>query len=402
MTRPKILAIGALPFYSAGKRTFEFGLSLFNEQLFPALARMGHRVRILAEAPLAEGNVNRTAIAWNIPNLTVDAFALEFRNGQLLASTPFRAGQYARARRLFEKIVREERPDIVVMARESLALQFGGTAQEYGLPSIIIAQGVPSASFLEEDFPANFRNGLVEQMGRSDLVITVARHLAVTLARFGIARVRTITNVVDPASFRPQQKDQHLLEQLRIAPDQAIVAHISDLSAAKRPFDVVESALRVLEQEPRTIYLVCGDGNERGALEKFCSDRGIASSFRFLGAVEHREIDRCINLADIVLSSSGREGYSLMCLEALACGRALLASNIPGSREMIADGRTGMLYKVGDCFDLVEKTLALIRDPDLRQRLGIAARRATETMSIAACAESYSDAICQVVATGSP
>ncbi|HYA34307.1 MAG TPA: glycosyltransferase family 4 protein [Candidatus Binataceae bacterium] len=399
MTRPKILAIGALPFYSAGKRTFEFGLSIFNEQLFPALARMGHRVRVLAEAPPKDGKFERTAIEWDAPNLTVEPFALEFRNGQLPSSASFRAAHQRRCREVFDRAMHEERPDVVVIGRESLALHFGDIIRGYGSPWIIVAHGVPTAGLLEEGFPSDFRDELIAQMGSSDLVVTVAHHLAVILLRLGVARVRTISNVVDPVRFHPQPKDRGLLNELRIAPDQTVVGHISDLSTAKRPFDVVESALRVLEQEPRAVYVVCGDGHERPALEKFCSDKGIASSFRFVGAVEHRDVDRYMNLADVVLSSSGREGCPLTYLEALACGRVLLASDIPAAHEMIADGGTGMFYNMGDPVDLAAKTLTLIREPNLRSRLGGAARCAAERMSVARWAESYSDAITEVAAT---
>jgi glycosyltransferase involved in cell wall biosynthesis len=83
-------------------------------------------------------------------------------------------------------------------------------------------------------------------------------------------------------------------------------------------------------------------------------------------------------LADMVVMPSASEGMSLACLEAMACGRLVIASDIPGAREIITPGETGLLFRLGDVADLAARTVLAGRDPELRARLGEDARAHVE------------------------
>jgi glycosyltransferase involved in cell wall biosynthesis len=77
----------------------------------------------------------------------------------------------------------------------------------------------------------------------------------------------------------------------------------------------------------------------------------------------------------------------------------LLASDIASAREVIDDGRTGMLYAVGDVADLTAKTLHAARDPALRARIGENARAVALTRPLNAMVEAYEAALRGVVAS---
>jgi len=94
---------------------------------------------------------------------------------------------------------------------------------------------------------------------------------------------------------------------------------------------------------------------------------------RYLGAVPHHRMPALLELADVVLNCSLSEGgMANSVLEALSLGRAVLASDIPGNRTLVEDGITGLLF--GDADELTAKADRLLRDPDLRARLGTAGR----------------------------
>ncbi len=94
---------------------------------------------------------------------------------------------------------------------------------------------------------------------------------------------------------------------------------------------------------------------------------------RHLGAVPHSRMPALLEAADVVLNCSLSEGgMANSVLEALALGRAVLASDIPGNRSLIEDGVTGMLFTSPE--DLGDKAERLLADPDLRLRLGEAGR----------------------------
>jgi L-malate glycosyltransferase len=94
---------------------------------------------------------------------------------------------------------------------------------------------------------------------------------------------------------------------------------------------------------------------------------------RYLGAKAHRQMPRLIADADVVLNCSVSEGgMANSVLEALALGRAVLASNIEGNRSLVEDGVTGLLFDGAE--DFAAKAARVLEDPGLRRRLGEAGR----------------------------
>jgi glycosyltransferase involved in cell wall biosynthesis len=85
----------------------------------------------------------------------------------------------------------------------------------------------------------------------------------------------------------------------------------------------------------------------------------------------------CVVYAHSMMPSAW-EDMSLACLEAMASGKLVIGSDIPGMGEIIGDGATGLLFAPGDARDLVAKTLRAVRDPELSARIGRAARAHVE------------------------
>ncbi len=82
--------------------------------------------------------------------------------------------------------------------------------------------------------------------------------------------------------------------------------------------------------------------------------------------------------AHIAVLPSYREGLPKALLEAAACGRPMVATDVPGCREVVRDGETGLLVPLGDTVALADALQRLAEDPDLRRRLGQTARRMIE------------------------
>jgi L-malate glycosyltransferase len=94
---------------------------------------------------------------------------------------------------------------------------------------------------------------------------------------------------------------------------------------------------------------------------------------RHIGAVPHAQMGSLLSQADVIVNSSISEGgMANSVLEALWLGRAVLASDIEGNRSVIEHGKTGLLFR--DEGELEQGAAALVRDPELRGRLGRAGR----------------------------
>lgn len=396
-----ILVVAPLPFYRNGVRTFHFagGGTVFFAELLPRLAQLGHSVRVIAEAPAAGEGESRTGLDWDIPTLAVTWFAFEYQRGAVPPSPVSLAASREKIRPVFSRMVGEQQPDVVIIGREALTWCVLGLCQEYRLPSLLVVHGSPTAGFLAGTYPESARQQLLEHFSRVDEIVTVASYLEEILRHYGFAQVRMIPNTADPARFRPEPKDQQLLRELRMTPHQVVVGHVSTLKSNKGPLDIVLSAELVLRENPDIMYLIVGDGPCREEMEELGRKKGITGHFRYVGEIDHQQMPRYLNLADIVLLPSKRGGVPplLAYRETQACGRVLLACDVPAAHEAVVDGETGVLFQPGDLRDLAAKTLALAGDPAWRQRIGKEARAAAMRQTAEQWVRAYEQVLRQCV-----
>lgn len=242
---------------------------------------------------------------------------------------------------------------------------------------------------LDGTFPQALAQRLVAAMGEADCVIAVAHHLELRLRELGLQRVRTIANAVDPHVFAPARPDPVLQRSLDIDAARVVVAHLSNFKALKRPLDIVASAAAALPREPRLLYLIVGDGPTRAAMQDAVASAGMRDDFRFTGWVPHADVQRYLHLSDIVILPSQAEAMAMIYLEAQACGRLLIASDIAAAREVVEDGRTGLLFPLGDVAALTEVTLRAAQDAGLRAAIGEQARAAALARPLDAALDEY-------------
>jgi len=118
---------------------------------------------------------------------------------------------------------------------------------------------------------------------------------------------------------------------------------------------------------------VIGDGPHRDRLRKFREQVRIRDKVHFLG---HRgDVPRFLPHLDVLWSTSGYEGQSNAVLEAMAAGVPVVATDIPGTRDLVLPESTGYLVPVGDRAAFARWTNKLLDDAALAKRLGQAGRR---------------------------
>ncbi|MGE0684429.1 MAG: glycosyltransferase family 4 protein [Candidatus Binatia bacterium] len=397
-----ILAVAPLPFYQNGVKTFHFGGSIFYAELLPGLARQGHTVRVIAETPATNAGETRTGLDWTIPQLEVEWSALEYRSG----STPPPATYYEAARKqmaaVFTRFVKQQRPDIVIIGRETVANPVLSLCKEYRLPALLIAHGSPTWSLLHGAYPEAPKQQLIDAFRQVDGIVAIAQHLVDILQKLGVTRVDLIPNIADPIRFHPEPKDHRLLQELIIAPEQIVVGYFSTLKPRKRPLDLIVAAEKALKTQPRIVYVIGGVGSCREEMLELGRRLGIADRFRYVGEIDYQRMPQYLNLADIVVLPSEREGAPLVYRETQACGRVLLASDIPAAREAIVDGETGLLFRLGDTEDLAAKIVALAENRELRQMIGQKARAATAQQTLDRWIEAYEEVSRRVVLHTTP
>jgi len=124
----------------------------------------------------------------------------------------------------------------------------------------------------------------------------------------------------------------------------------------------------VLKEEPRTKFLIAGDGAEKDPLERGVKNLNINSSVTFLGRVPHEEMPDLLSRADIYVSTSLYDGTSVSLLEAMASGAFPIVTDIPANREWIVDGKNGFLFPIDEAGIFASRILDAIRNRDLLEK----------------------------------
>jgi len=188
-------------------------------------------------------------------------------------------------------------------------------------------------------------------------------------------RFAVIPNAV-PAAAPSTITRRELLDQLGLPDGVRLIGLLGRFWRQKRIKDAIWVAdlLKVVRSD--THLLVLGDGPQRLRLLRFRDQVRIRDRVHFLG-----RRDDALNLLphfDVLLSTSAYEGQSNAILEAMAAGVPVVASDIPGTRDLVVHGETGYLAPVGARAEFAKYIHRLLDDPALAARLAAAGRRRAE------------------------
>jgi len=206
-----------------------------------------------------------------------------------------------------------------------------------------------------------------------DLRVAVSDAVRDRLLKAGIPaqKVRVVRGGVDLDRFRPAPA--HFDREMK----QILFA--GRLDPVKRPLLLVDIATRLLALRTRRDFrfLIAGDGPEMRSFRKRVSREGLQSLFEFHGHVDH--LPPLFSASDVVILPSRAEGIPLVVLEALACSRPVVASNVGAIGEVLTPD-CGVLIDVGrsEAAAFAGALDTLLNQPELREKMGAAGRKKIE------------------------
>lgn len=193
--------------------------------------------------------------------------------------------------------------------------------------------------------------------------------------------VGVLPNGVDTQRFRPGIAGNALREKYGFDDKSAVLLFVGALDRAHY-FKGVEILIRALSYLPdqRAKLLIVGDGDLRPVYQKKAIKMGLSGRVFFCGRVPDEELPAYYNICDILIlpSITMGEAFGVVLLEAMACGKPVIASNLPGVRSVVSDGEDGLLARPGDVRDLAEKIQMLLDDPQRRREMGERGRAKVE------------------------
>jgi len=207
---------------------------------------------------------------------------------------------------------------------------------------------------------------------KTDRFIAVSTEMLQALINSGIAREKLalITNGIELTAFR-NTNPSALRNDVLGESQTPVVLFVGRLVKEKG----VDRLLRVWESLPgheRMLLLIVGDGPLRADLESQTKNLRLFPSVQFLG--HQTDVSKLYAMADLFVLPSNTEGMSNSLLEAMAAGLPVVASNVGGNRDVIKHQQSGFLVDWEDTELCAGILLSLLADPELRQRIGNAAR----------------------------
>ncbi len=196
----------------------------------------------------------------------------------------------------------------------------------------------------------------------ADLLLPVSRHTrdrVMEEQQIPSDRFAILSDTFDETRFEIGPKPNTLLTRHRLAPDQPIILTLGRLDsqeAYKGHDRIIQSLPAVIEKIPDVHYIIAGDGDDRSRLERLAEELRVQENVTFAGRVPEAELVGYFQLCDLFAMPSTGEGFGIVFLEALACGKPVLAGNCDGSTDPLADGELGLLVDPTDT-DAISKAI---------------------------------------------
>jgi len=164
--------------------------------------------------------------------------------------------------------------------------------------------------------------------------------------------------------------------ELELADGQPVVGTVGRLAPQKGLDYLIPAMKRVREEFPDAVLLLAGEGPERARLEALARSEGLAGAVRFLGL--RMDVPELLRAFDVFVLASTFEGMPNVVLEAMACGRPVVATAVSGTPEVVVEGETGLLVPPRRPEALASAMIDILREPSRARSMGRAGRQRIE------------------------
>ncbi len=331
---------------------------------------LGHDVTLISGPPLGpEGSLMDRALA--------GGYRVEVIDDMRRAILPLKDWRTYRA--LIRRL-RELRPDVVHTHSSKAGIIGRRAAARAGVPAIIhTIHGLSFTASSSALVNWVYRRLEAQVAPLSTRIVCVADAMARQSLKVGIGHPEqyvTVYSGMETEPFlNPPVPRQEVRRRLGLEEEHIAVGTIARLFHMKGHDDLLAAAPDLCREFPELRFLWIGDGLLRGDFERRIAQMGLTDRFILTGLVPPSRIPELANAMDILVHPSRREGLARALAQGALAGRPVITYDVDGNREGLIDGQTGILIPAFDQARLKEAILRLLRDADLRRRMGEAGRQ---------------------------
>jgi glycosyltransferase involved in cell wall biosynthesis len=186
-------------------------------------------------------------------------------------------------------------------------------------------------------------------------------------------RINLLKNIVPREELIvPAKNEIKFKDEMNIDRDYKIIIGIFRFSEEKRPMLFMEVAYEIIRQFENVTFLIAGEGRFYSEMENFINERKLQKKIRILG--RRQDTKYLLTNSDIILLASSFEGTPNVLLEAQCAGIPIVATDAGGVRDCVLDGKTGFVVPINDKESLVQKSLRLLKEDNLRLQMSEAGK----------------------------
>jgi glycosyltransferase involved in cell wall biosynthesis len=204
---------------------------------------------------------------------------------------------------------------------------------------------------------------LIPAVYRRTRFVVVSESTKEDLVRRGIPRdnIEIVYNAVDHTKYTPAASST--------SPSVPLVGYVGRIKRYKRVDCVLEALKIVAKTIPDVRLVLAGSGDCLPSLVSLAERLGIKDRVDFMGFVSEQEKIDMLRKTQVVVNPSSKEGWGVTVIEANACGAPVIASDVPGLRDAVVDGKTGFLVPYGDIDGFASRITQVLKDDSLRSTL---------------------------------
>ncbi len=253
-----------------------------------------------------------------------------------------------------------QRPDLIITSHLNFTVAAYWLKCMTGIPYWTVAHGIDAW---------NIQNrALKNALHHADLILAVSSYTRERLIKeqnLNPNKVVILHNTFNADRFIPRLKPDYLLKQYQLKPEQPVILTVARLVEFERykGYDQILRAIPQIRQMiPDVHYIIVGKGNHRKRIEQTILELQLENCVTLAGFVPDEQLCDYYNLCDVFAMPSKREGFGIVYLEALACGKPVLAGDRDGAVDALCQGELGALIDPDDSEAIAQTLIQILKN----------------------------------------
>jgi glycosyltransferase involved in cell wall biosynthesis len=332
--------------------------SAHSRRFAQGLLERGHEVTLIGDHPLVGGEA-RASLPATLGYI------------DLTRLTNFRKLRYLVWGLTMPGILRRLQPDLLHALGAAGAAWLGAAAHFH--PFVITATGSDLLQLTRKS--TLHRRLTLWALHRAEKILCLSNQLKSTASALGVPSAKLSVTYwgIDPGIFYPAVDKIALKRQAGLA-ESPLVISMRAMNTIYNPLDIARAIPHILQEAPQTQFLILTYNADARILSQFqaiLGDAQVSQAVHYIPALSgDQAIADLLRACDIAISMAASDGTPVSVLESMACGNALVLGDIPTLHDWVTHEQNGLFVPPGDILALSQAVVRLIRDADLRQRLG--------------------------------